>query len=260
MSEQKLQLANVTLAAVTSVGVAATARALVRCLDQVEFGAVLWISDKSPPPVIGGRVSWRKIDAILSRDAYSHFMKHMLVDHIETDHVLNIQWDGYIIDALAWDPGFLDFDYIGAPWPQFSDGCNVGNGGFSLRSRKLLAAAAKLPVRHGEAEDTAICRTWRPLLEEQNGIRFAPAELAKQFAFERARPATATFGFHGVFNLVQFVPPGEVRELLASLEPTLIAANENREVLAWALRNRQWRTAACALRRMRWFGRQKVLI
>jgi hypothetical protein len=43
---------------------------------------------------------------------------------------------------------FLDYDFIGAPWPegQEENSLLVGNGGFSLRSKsKLLACLAKVP-------------------------------------------------------------------------------------------------------------------
>ena len=52
---------------------------------------------------------------------------------------------------------FFDYDYIGAPWPNnFVN--RVGNGGFSLRSKKFLELTAKIPynkIGHKEfdAED-----------------------------------------------------------------------------------------------------------
>ena len=67
-------------------------------------------------------------------------MLQELHDHISTAHALCIQWDGYVLNAQAWDASFLDYDYIGSVWPQFGDGHRVGNGGFSLRSKRLLEA------------------------------------------------------------------------------------------------------------------------
>jgi hypothetical protein len=96
-----------------------------------------------------------------------------------------IQWDGYVVNAEAWDPAFLDCDYIGAKWYWHDPGTRVGNGGFSLRSRKLLAALEDPRIALVDAEDTTIGRTFRPLLEREHGIRFATA-LADRF-FVRGR-------------------------------------------------------------------------
>ena len=56
--------------------------------------------------------------------------------------MLLIQWDGYVVNPEAWDPAFLGCDYLGAKWYWHDDGMRVGNGGFSLRSRRLLDALA----------------------------------------------------------------------------------------------------------------------
>src|SRR6185503_18873241 len=115
-----------------------------------------------------------------------------------------VQWDGFVIDAGSWREQFLEFDYIGAPWLQFADGYDVGNGGFSLRSRRLLEACAGADFIPSHPEDVAICRTNRPMLEKMHGIRFADAQLAETFAFERTAPRPS-FGFHGAFNLAPTV-------------------------------------------------------
>jgi hypothetical protein len=75
----------------------------------------------------------------------------------------------------------------------------VGNGGFSLRSRRLVDAlqAMHTPVTH--PEDHCICDRYRPQLE-RDGVRFAPLEIATGFSWEAAEPATPTFGFHAFFN------------------------------------------------------------
>ena len=83
-----------------------------------------------------------RIGRLKSASEYSFFVLKALHEYVETQHCLLVQWDGFVTNANAWRPDFLAFDYIGAPWPQFSDGRNVGNGGFSLRSRKLLKACA----------------------------------------------------------------------------------------------------------------------
>lgn len=239
---RRIELPDVTLVAVSSVAIPATVRALKACLRQVKFGTTLFLTDQPPPGDPHPEITWRRISPIRSRADYSHFMTKSLVDHVATSHALCVQWDGYLLDAARWDDCFLSFDYIGAPWPQFGDCNNVGNGGFSLRSRRLMNACANLPAHEGVAEDILICRVWRDALERA-GIRFAPLDVARRFAFERNPRRGDEFGFHGIFNLVNIVHEPERLSLIKSLEGTLIAASERRELLAWALKHGRMRLA-----------------
>lgn len=246
----RLRLPDVTLVAATSVAISPTAAAVVRSLAQVEFGAALWLSDQPPPDVIADRVEWRPIARLNSRRDYSRFMLRDLADHIATSHVLCVQWDGFVLNAATWHPDFMDYDYIGAPWPHFGDVYSVGNGGFSLRSRKLLEACAGMAIDSDKAEDLMICRVWRPMLEREFGIRFAPSDLASRFAYERIPASGNTFGFHGVFNLVELINTDRLSEMVDQFETHLLEPKEHREVLIWALRNRRWRLAWQFLRRI----------
>ncbi len=36
---------------------------------------------------------------------------------VTTDFNLCVQFDGFAVNAGSWDDVFLDYDYIGAPWP-----------------------------------------------------------------------------------------------------------------------------------------------
>jgi hypothetical protein len=190
----------VTLCAATSVNVPATVAALRRCLDQAAFADCLLFTDAKGIDVPG--ITIVPIARLGSSKAYSEFMLRDLASHVRTTHCLVIQWDGFVLDACRWESAFLEFDYIGAPWPQFGDGHDVGNGGFSLRSRKLLDACRDPHFRIGHPEDLSICRDNRALLESRHGIRFADSATAERFAYERTSPGTPTFGFHGVFNMV----------------------------------------------------------
>lgn len=120
----------------------------------------------------------------------------ILADHLRTDHVLIVQWDGYAINGAAWSDEFLKWDYIGGPMATAA-GPALMNGGFSLRSRRMVeAAASTLPLWRGEAEDVWQCQHMRHILEQRHGCRFAPPEVAERFAFcDKPRPDT--FGFHG---------------------------------------------------------------
>ena len=110
--------------------------------------------------------------------------------------------DREVFEKKFFDVEFLKYDYIGAPWPQF-EMRNVGNGGFSLRSKRLIESAALLASKRtsGEAEDLFICRSIGEELENKFSIRFANSSVASQFSFEAPLSRRETFGFHGFLNL-----------------------------------------------------------
>lgn len=247
-----IALPSVTLVAVTSVALSATMRALMQSLRFVHFGQVLWLSDQPVLPERHAGITWRKIDRLDSREAYSQFMLHDLAEHISTTHVLTVQWDGYVLNPAGWSDDFLEYDYIGAPWPQFQDAHRVGNGGFSLRSVRLLKACRELPRNTAEAEDIAICRTHRALLEQGHGLQFAPEPVARRLSYERTPATGAEFGFHGVFNLARIMPRSAFDDLVRSLEPSVINLRERRELFRWACRAGRPGLAAQMVRRGLW--------
>jgi hypothetical protein len=212
----RLQLPTVTLCAASSVNIEATMDALRACLDQIDFAQALLFTNAAvaaPDPI---RVV--RIDSLDTARAYSDFLLCGLVHHLRTSHCLIVQWDGFVIDSACWDPQFLDFDYIGAPWPQFADGHAVGNGGFSLRSLRLLEACQNTNFCVGHPEDVAICRTNRSFLEEKHRIRFADLATAQKFSFERTVSRGQTFGFHGVFNMIPALGANRFWEIYSSLD------------------------------------------
>lgn len=169
---------------------------------------------------------------------YNNFMVKNLYDHITSDFCISIQHDGFIINPNLWDDEFLNYDYIGAPWSDgliqstdavFNDVKNsrkyslVGNGGFSLRSRKLLYETKCSPftcdvqkinnfsLKSGEVgehvqipmpEDNYICLNYFEYLTEK-GIKYAPVDLASKFSRESPIPENHVFGLHGDRNLVK---------------------------------------------------------
>lgn len=147
-------------------------------------------------------------------DAYSRFMIEQVHEHVTSDHFLVFQWDGFIINPHLWWDGFVEYDYIGAPWPQPyrpAPDLKVGNGGFSLRSHSLSAALPQLHAAYrGEPEDVFIANQ---IQSNPNLGRFslAPAQIARHFSVEHQSylpptdkddsiPSTGTLGFHGWFN------------------------------------------------------------
>jgi hypothetical protein len=214
---QKADLPTVTLCAAASVNVTATIAALKRCLREADFASCLLFTDTDAVQV-DPAIHVVPIERLQSARDYSFFVLKRLHEYVETQHCLVVQWDGFVIDARAWMPEFLAFDYIGAPWPQFSDGLNVGNGGFSLRSRKLLQACADSRFRASHPEDLSICHANRSFLEREYDIRFAEEATAQRFSFERTRPSSPTFGFHGIFNLVPVLGQDGFWELYRDLD------------------------------------------
>jgi hypothetical protein len=185
--------------------------ALRRSMAQCRFERVLFLTDR--PLALPG-IEVVTIPDIASIADYSRFMVKALGEHIETDFALVIQYDGYVLSGRRWDAAFQGYDYVGAPWARPS---GVGNGGFSLRSRRLLAALRDPRIRDLVPEDIATCETYRPLLEAEYGIRYAPVEVAARFSFETLTPPAPTLGFHGLTHLVQVVDMGE--EDLAGYRP-----------------------------------------
>jgi hypothetical protein len=120
-----------------------------------------------------------------------------------------------------WQERFLEFDYIGAPWPT-KEGLLVGNGGFSLRSKKLLNALQDEAILPKHPEDQCICLENRIYLENTHDIAFAPGELAEEFAFELEKPNFDCFGFHAVCNLPLVLSKTDLLELITKLPPKLI--------------------------------------
>ena len=177
----KLDLRNVTVCAADSVTVALAARALRHSMALCDFGDAIFFTDAP----IAGDFRTVKIDRLASRADYSRFVFKDLANFIATPFALVLQWDGYVLDPSAWRPSFLQFDYIGAKWPWHHDAMSVGNGGFSLRSRKLLesTAADRYPLLQDVPEDELICRHYRQALMADAGIRFAPVEVADAFAY-----------------------------------------------------------------------------
>ena len=200
-----LELPQVTLIGVDCLDMERLLRAAEICQRSIRFGAVRLLSSipHHHPSVV-------PIEPIGSREAYSSFMVKRVNSYVDTPFALVIQYDGFVLNPDAWQDEFLNYDYIGAPWfePEYG-GALVGNGGFSLRSKRLLeilqnddSIADPTDLDPPDApEDWYICVMIREYLEGK-GIRFAPAKLAQRFSLEGGEPFGVTwtnqFGFHGL--------------------------------------------------------------
>lgn len=157
---------------------------------------------------------------------YNLFLLYSLAELIETDFALVVQSDGWVMNGENWDNQFFEYDYIGSPIPIFIDVNNnekiyfldfwlnhynnmpdnisePQNGGFSLRSKKLLEAPRKLNLKWNISapnlfNSSPIKLTWKNNLHnediflsatkrntlEKSGIKFAPREIAAKFSVE----------------------------------------------------------------------------
>lgn len=199
MTGAALRLPEVTLVAIASVNVEPTIRALQASLAKVDFANCKLFTDAAPSSVPDG-ITIVPIPRLSSSAEYSRFILGQLADHVETDFCLVCQWDGYVLHPEKWTPDFLQYDYIGASWPHFASPMNVGNGGFSLRSKRLLDLCAADGFAPSHPEDRAVCHHNRDWLEQQ-GITFAPRVVADRFSAERASSPDETFGFHGIWHM-----------------------------------------------------------
>jgi tetratricopeptide (TPR) repeat protein len=207
----RLRLDGVELCCVDCAYHDLAANAFRATLARCEFDRAQFLSDRDCR--VEG-VGFVPIDPIRSVQGYSNFMIHDLHAHVSSRHVLVIQYDGFVLNPAAWDPGFLEYDYIG-PAVRMPDGRAGGIGGFSLRSRRLLEVLRDDPEirqydagRAQYAEDIAICVAYRERLERHHGIRFAPGDVADRFAAEAIVPTAGVFGFHNLMHLVSLYQNG----------------------------------------------------
>ena len=145
-----IDLSNITLVSVASVRVDKTIKALKYSSKDIKFGSVKLITHEV---VNDPEITVVNVDK-MDYEQYNKFIVFELFKYIDTDYALIIQDDGFVVNPNQWKPEFLNYDYLGAPWPlphddfsyrdAFNNLIRVGNGGFSLRSKKILSLATEL--------------------------------------------------------------------------------------------------------------------
>lgn len=201
-----LKLPNVTLVAMGSTDIQGMADSLDYSMSKAEFGAVYLITDKVEEVQYLDR--WNTEIIVLrcppmnSIDEWNKAIVYDLGDYIiATDYALLIHPDGGVGNEKAWDNKWLEYDYIGSPFPLPTDDFSyrdingvvqrVGNS-ISLRSKKLMQFPKKEGLEwkpfHGFTnEDGYICVNMRDVFEA-NGFKFAPFEEAVKFGCETLLP------------------------------------------------------------------------
>lgn len=193
-----LKLPEVTLVACAGIGYKTQEilNALNKSKEGIDFGEVIFVQS----------------DDIRDIYTWNRFVTFRLDRLFYTTHCLLVHDDGYVINPHLWRDEWLDYDFVGAPWPLPQDDYSyrdedgnlvrVGNS-VGLRSKRLmqLIATRSLPTRFGNNnEDGNITCHNRKWLESQ-GCEFAPLEVAVHFSKEHEIPENVgieTFAFHQV--------------------------------------------------------------
>lgn len=156
-----------------------------------------------------------EINHISNLVEYNNFIIEELYKYIDTEYMLIVQWDGFILEPKYWSDDFYNYDYIGAPWELAS--WVIGNGGFSFRTRKLMEITSKIysltPIKISAEmpEDFIICGYLRETLEKIYNIKFPSIKTASKFSSEDIKKWDNSFGFHSFKKINIFddgwVPP-----------------------------------------------------
>jgi len=202
---------HISLVAVATTDVEATVKAIEYSTRGLHFEEVILFANYNPSPANKGYdyVEIEKFDTV---GDWGKFIVFELYKYLSTKHMILIHADGFIVNPEAWVDTFLDYDYIGAPWPIPKDNFSyrdiwgniirVGNS-VSLRSHKLLKMPSDLNLPweddHGFFhEDGFLCVKNRHILQK-NGIKYAPLQVACKFSHEKLIPETKgikPFAFH----------------------------------------------------------------
>lgn len=193
------QLDRVSLILVDTVNYAQAILSLTKSLNQIAPARTIFFTDVDLP-VLDDRVEVIKIEPIKSKEAYSTFIVKELYKYIETEFVLITQWDAVVLNGQSWRDEYYDYDLMAAPW-LYSDGRNIGNGGGSLRSKRLMTILGTDPfIEMTHPEDEILGRLYRGYLEKKYDIKFPSEELADTFSYELRAPACETFMHHSFFH------------------------------------------------------------
>lgn len=193
-----VKLPQITLIALTGLGYKTQEHidALNKSCEGIEFGEVKLI----------------QLAKVKNVETWNEAIIKELPKYINTTHCILIHGDGYIIGPDCWNDDWLNYDFIGGPWPLPTDDYSyrtprgrlirVGNS-VSLRSKKLMDLVATQPMEYhygNNNEDGQICVWERDWLEEQ-GCKFAPLSVAIHFSKEHEileNKNIKTFAFHQV--------------------------------------------------------------
>lgn len=230
-----VELPQVSICAVDTRTPDLALRAICRSRKQLRFADAFIMADRIPEGLEGTGVRFVEIPPIRSVKDYSEVMLTNVFSHFSTSHVLIVQWDGFVVNPDMWNPIFLDYDYIGAVWPRYNDDMRVGNGGFSLRSRRLLEVFFRNELTKSHPEDVCIGRINRRILESRYGFHFASEAIANRFSTEWASAECPSFGFHGFFRFPDFFADEELFDFVKNIPVGMLKSEDSRKLCKYLL-------------------------
>jgi hypothetical protein len=196
-----INLDNITILNLNCVDPDIGVKAIKYSCREINFGKKMLVSHVNPKNITSD-IEYVKTD-FLDRNTINDFFFNNLNDLIQTEFVLSIHTDGFVIHPELWNDNFLNYDYIGAPWPPLP-WCirnRVGNGGFVLISKKFLSLLSKISRIGSEHNDVSITNRYYDFFIN-NGCSYAPLDIASKFSLELPIPEVKyslsnCFGFHG---------------------------------------------------------------
>jgi hypothetical protein len=224
-------LSNVTLLCVETRDPELAHWAIDKCLSGTQFAKIVLITNLERLTQKRSDIEYVQAPSIRTTKDYSDLLLTGLDQYIKGSHVLVIQWDSFVIHPELWTDEFLSYDYIGPVWPHHPQN-PVGNGGFSLRSVKLLEAIKRPGFFKKHPEDYCICVDNKTFLEQECGIRIAPVNIAEQFAVERS-PWHKAFGFHGFFNFGRVLNDESLRVFINTLPESYLSGLDVYDLVAY---------------------------
>lgn len=219
-------MASMSLVIIDTDSYALASAAVQRTIKNFSFNEIFIFSDDSSK---WNGMEVHTIPKISSMGDYDNFILNEVPKYIKTSHFIVIQFDGFILNPSEWSSLFLHYDYIGAPWPVHNHGShNVGNGGFSMRTKKLADFIAKQNYNFADEnlhEDVYVCRKMRSTIENA-GMHFAPDTIASHFSAESYIYRYPTFGFHNI-RFMPLVYGDNLDFLLDNLTDRVVKAHGN---------------------------------
>lgn len=196
----KLQLKNVTILSYNCVDPIQSIKALLYSSKQIDFAEMILVSHELPKN-LPSNIRYVNTEKTTFHKSFN-FPYVLLPELVETDYLLSIHDDGFVINPHLWSDEFLNYDYIGAPWKNH-DWCSVnrvGNGGFVLKSKKFVQLTKNL-IHMGKHDDWELTNFYYDYFVN-NGCKYAPVEVAMKFSLESKIPECEynlnnCFGFHG---------------------------------------------------------------
>lgn len=180
-----IKLPQVTLIALGSKNIEGMYRALEYSKQGIEWGDVKLITE----------IECKTIDE------WNKTIIYDLRKFVETEFCLLVHPDSAVVHPESWNPDWLNYDYIGAPWPLPTDDYSyrtpdgeivrVGNS-VSLRSQKMLNLPYELEMTwrpyYGNTNEDGFLTCHNRRLLQHFGCKFAPIEVAKYFSREMEIP------------------------------------------------------------------------